>query len=769
MSQSTAPLHPSENTGVASSTEKIAMSTTGNKGIGTAQRNKASTNPIPRNTTHKEITDNTTDDASSSTRSQNNSARRSPVKPQPAVSPTAHRRPSSSTSAASSAMKFEKQYLMKKNRFQLLRKDLIDKQKLAQNLYNELSQLREKVIASGTKDPGKLDDLKIEIGSPKQVVSPVSVVQNDQEDTNEDKLPIGSEYVERLERQLQNIPQKTQDLCLDILNKQTELVAFVTAHLKPDTDESEGDNINVELTTQLEMQQRDYEKLQLCLEEAAVAEAKTIAEIVMDARDMIEKYEANRTKQKELKKVEDQKKLQSQLTSTVEELQMEKEKNNQVKERLRQAESQLQKARAKIRELEAHAVNDEGKIQVLQTNLKNLDTQMKQKDQAMESKMKDMQKTLKSSEALIIKVEKQRDSFETRLFELKEKMSSKENDTMSTIKELSEKLDAVTCELGMEREKKQQIEEAFVELEERYRQLEEKCNQVCELAEKNKDFTITEGNHSENEVRLFNELQEAKIQLETQKQMTMQLQQEKEEIVAVMHQAANHDSEQDSREKLAAKLVLKTNEMKNLVKQYLDLKKIAKNAQEKSGTLEKQLAEIQARVQSQTKEGGKAGLSAQAIELLQEVSDLRNNLAEVIQQKEELEDALTKKQLELEQRDHVMREQSKFLKVRDELLDILKGKTEQQNGELSNSDENNEYIDQVYKQIALKTEAIQELYATLKSKQMQIMRLEKMVKLMEDQQDRAQAQRTRLENRIAQLEVALQRNKEQRGKNFIHL
>lgn len=101
-------------------------------------------------------------------------------------------------------------------------------------------------------------------------------------------------------------------------------------------------------------------------------------------------------------------------------------------------------------------------------------------------------------------------------------------------------------------------------------------------------------------------------------------------------------------------------------------------------------------MQSQTKEGGKAGLSAQAIELLQEVSDLRNNLAEVIQQKEELEDALTKKQLELEQREHVMREQSKFLKVRDELLDILKGKTEQQNGELSNSDDN-EYIDQVFK------------------------------------------------------------------------
>jgi len=54
-----------------------------------------------------------------------------------------------------------------------------------------------------------------------------------------------------------------------------------------------------------------------------------------------------------------------------------------------------------------------------------------------------------------------------------------------------------------------------------------------------------------------------------------------------------------------------------------------------------------------------------------------------------------------------------------------------------------------------KTEAIQELYTTLEGKQMQVMRLEKLVKLLEDQQDRAQAQRTRLEHRIAQLEVSL--------------
>lgn len=137
---------------------------------------------------------------------------------------------------------------------------------------------------------------------------------------------------------------------------------------------------------------------------------------------------------------------------------------------------------------------------------------------------------------------------------------------------------------------------------------------------------------------------------------------------------------------------------------------IGQFSQEKNGMLERQLIDIQTRLHSQSMEGGKAGLNAHAIELQQQVSDLRNNLAEVIQQKEELETALSQKHLEVEQRDRVMREQSKFLKVRDELLDILKGKAQQENGELSNSNDNNEYLEQVIKKVFNDKISIKYLY-----------------------------------------------------------
>ena len=51
-------------------------------------------------------------------------------------------------------------------------------------------------------------------------------------------------------------------------------------------------------------------------------------------------------------------------------------------------------------------------------------------------------------------------------------------------------------------------------------------------------FYLPEGSHTENEVRLFNELQATKNELEAERQMNSKLQEEKEEIIAVMHQAA---------------------------------------------------------------------------------------------------------------------------------------------------------------------------------------------------------------------------------------
>ncbi|XP_017790384.1 PREDICTED: myosin-11-like, partial [Habropoda laboriosa] len=731
------------------------MSNPGSKGVLRPPRNKTPLNQSGRSSIYTDSVSNSTEDVSAGNKLYSNSARRTPGKSSVSPSPVSHKRPSSSLPAGST-LRPENQFTMKKRRYLLLRKELMDKQKAAQDLYNDMSQLREKLISNGARDPGKPEDLRLEVGSPKQIPPTPEISQVEEAELYIERLPAGIELLETLEDQLREIPRKSQDFSRDLLDKQSNFVAFVTSHLiNASEGKSETDEGSSEVIRQLEIHQKDYDGFGLRLHEIEVMEDNMIGEFAKYMRRLIDEYEHSRAKLKAVNAAEAQKELQAQLNETLEELQAEKEKNNQSRERLRQMETQLQKSRTKTKELEARAANDEGKIQQLQVNMKNMDGQMKQKDMTMEVRMKDMHKTMKNSEVLVNKVEKQRDSFEARLMELKEKMTNKENEAMATIKELSEKLNAITGEIGMETVKRQHAEEALAEFEERYKNLEEKSTRLCELAEKNKDFTITEGNHTENEVQLFNELRATREELEMQKQMMEKLEQEKEEIVAVMHQAASREEDEDSREKLAAKLVLKNNKLQNLMMQYQELKKVAKNAQERNGNLEKQLMEIQTRVHSQSMEGGKAGLSAHAIELQQQVSDLRNNLAEVIQQKENLETVLTQKQLELEQRDRVMREQNKFLKAKDELLYVIKGKVQEENGEQSNSDENNEYLEEAQKKF-------QDFYATLMNKQLQIFRLEQMVQLMEDHQDCAQAQRTRLEARIAELELSLQKKKEQR-------
>ncbi|XP_076294048.1 uncharacterized protein LOC143215641 [Lasioglossum baleicum] len=156
--------------------------------------------------------------------------------------------------------------------------------KAAQDAYNEASQLREKVIANGTKDPGKLDDLRIEVGSCKQH----GLSEPGQAATNDRKLDvIGSEFVERLGKQLQSIPQKSHNLRRDILNKQAELMTFVALRLKPNANEPDGDSANFEVVAQLETQQKDFESLKTCLEQAEAMEANIVEQILTDARGKI--------------------------------------------------------------------------------------------------------------------------------------------------------------------------------------------------------------------------------------------------------------------------------------------------------------------------------------------------------------------------------------------------------------------------------------------------------------------------------------------------
>ncbi|KAL2717078.1 myosin-10-like isoform X1 [Vespula squamosa] len=707
----------------------------------------------------------------STTDTPTNSTRRSTMK-------VTNKKPLNSITMAKQARDLENQYYVKKKRFVLLKRQLVQKQKTTQDLYEDISQLRDKMILNGAKDPGKLEELKIiEIDSSKIPIieSKVpQVVSNEQQAKNNktnnvpsinvnNNLNMDSEFIINLNNKLKEISKRYQDLCEEALRKHTFIVVSLEKNLEEENDESKKDT-NSEVLNHLESYRGDNTSLKTRLEEMKSVQLEAITELVKDTCNLYNEYDISRTRMKEFNDMlDDRKDIREQLSVLSEELQGEREKHNATKERRIQNEGQLQRARTKIRDLENKIACDETKIQQLLTQNKSLESQLKVKEQAMEQRLKDMQKTIRNSENLVSKMEKQRDSFEARLMELKETMNSKETTAENITKNMNDQMDAMIVEMNQEKEKRETAENELSMMQERYKELEATSQEMCKLLEQSKNFAITDGSHTENEIRLFNDLKLAREELEEQKGTILKLQQEKEEITAVMHQAANN-SEDESKDKLAAELMIKSKEIRDITMKRNHFQQITENLQKRNKLLEGQMQDIQNRLQVQIKEGGKAAVNAHVIELQQQISDLRNSLAETTAHTAELETALTQKQLELEQRDRIMREQSKFLKVRDELLSLLKGKEGHVGRNTSNDDdEHHKDIDEINKQIVAKTEAIQELYVTLENKQMQVLRLEKIVKQMEDHQDHAQAQRTRLENRIAQLELALQeKNKDQR-------
>ncbi|XP_070518827.1 paramyosin [Cardiocondyla obscurior] len=710
------------------------------------------------------------EETSSRISSNNNSARQPNIK---VVGMSSSRKPTNMVPVDKRHL--EVQYSSKRTRYANLKKILVDKQKVARDLYDEMSNLREKIIAAGGKDPGKIEELRsLQVECPKQR-TPTPAERSSQEDCTEQREPICMDEsvvigVSLLQSQLQSLCDRSQEICQRSLDESMSFASLVKHWLTESSRQDETGNALVPADySEVEARQvnlaRDNEAMRTQLDDLRTDQKNFVAEFATRSSKLCSEYDDYRERAKEERpNVDHGDLLHKQLTAALEELKTERDKASQGKDKTKMMELQLQKMRTRIRELEGHVANEEAKSQQMQSNVKSLEAQLKQKDQAMELRTKDIHKATKNSEVLVAKLEKQRDSSESRILELKEKMTCKEAEANTTIKELSAKFETMNSEFIEEREKRQQAESALNEMKERCKHLEEKSQLLCDLASQKSNNTAVTDKHTENEICLYNDLMAARAELERHMEKIEQLEKEKQEIVAVMHQAANYDNEDETKDRLAAELVAKTNDLQNLMLEHARLQKIARFAQERNEVLESQLSEIQHRLQARLKENGKTqGLDA--VELQQQISDLRNSLADVIQQNQELETTLTQKQLELEQRDRVMREQSKFLKVRDELLNLLKGKQ----ANMANSNESYEDIDEINKQIIAKTEAIQELYATLEGKQMQVMRLEKLVKLLEDQQDRAQAQRTRLEHRIAQLEVSLReksRNDNNRSRAF---
>jgi len=301
-------------------------------------------------------------------------------------------------------------------------------QKIAQELYDEIVTLREKIISIGGKDPGKLEDPRpLQFNFSKQ--NPLVLDEKSREPVPQpepicmdESVVIG---VSTLQNQLQDLCDRSQELCRNAVDEITSLVRFVKGRLtelyerQNEAEEAESVLPNIE-QVQLEqavcsLTDRSYEELKTRLEKLRSTQNDFLAEFAKKCSTLRNEYDSYRNRVNERPKTGDRTDMQHQLNLALEELKMERDRANQGRDRMRMTEIQMQKARVKIRDLENHLANEQTTSQQLQNNIRALELQLRQKDQTMEQRMRDMHKAMKSSEDLMAKMEKQRDSFESRL------------------------------------------------------------------------------------------------------------------------------------------------------------------------------------------------------------------------------------------------------------------------------------------------------------------------------------------------------------------
>ncbi|XP_069679169.1 putative leucine-rich repeat-containing protein DDB_G0290503 [Periplaneta americana] len=679
---------------------------------------------------------------------------------------------------------FEIQFLTKKKKLGVLKQELLEKQKSVLEIYSTLADIREKVLDATGKDLGPLEEIKlIDLGNMRDVLAqddPPPTMKHQTEGVNE-LIELSSDFMEKLEEKLQAIPDCYVEFCTNVLK--TRNTAFENL-LNMNGSNAEGDE--TKLHEHLEKCVHEGDDLFKQLEDTKATQTQAITELLSDIRNVMtvqistlenqtpSKHELSLQQKVDLLVVENTD-LTQKLKACVEELEAERDKGNVLKDRKSSMDLQLIAARQKLRDMEQKLSSDEGKVTQLQSQMKVLEGQLKIRETAFENKTKELTKINKIANDQVTKLEKQRESLELRVLDLKKSLTTKEEEAVAAITGLQNKINEVTQRLEEEHNLKLQLESELSISEQRMLEVEEKGRQLAEMAEKTKTIVVSgeESKHSEREVELWNELQSTKVLLKSAQDQINALKEEKDKFLETINKASE-DDENNLKEictKYGAELVQKDDKIKQLQDRIIELLDTVAKCQEQNVLLDKQMKDYQERIEAQS---GNSSINVQTqvqlSQLQQQVLDLEVTVSEAVHQNEQLEQALTQKQLEVEQRDRLMREQSKVLKVRDELIGLLKGKEQRQDEHInslqSDLDEREKKADKVNKEIATKAEELQELYSTLENKQIQVMRLEKLVKQMEEQQERAQAQRTRHEARIAQLEHALMEKRNQRGSKF---
>ncbi|CAH2091841.1 unnamed protein product [Euphydryas editha] len=477
-----------------------------------------------------------------------------------------------------------------------------------------------------------------------------------------------------------------------------------------------------------------------------------------------------RTTLSELREVQADSEIAKTLEETRRELEEERSAKLALKEKLATTESQLRQTRIRVSKMDRQLREAEASIASLTGTVKSLEDQSRQREVQLEARARKLKESLKTGEVTSSNLAQQRDSLQAEVNNLKEQIQSMTTQHKSEIQDFNKKLKEMTSVIEEQKHISQRETEQKVNLETLVREsqsaIEELKAKITELENSKPNPDLP----TEREMDLWAELQATKDTLRTAEEEMATCKMEKIRFLESLTKIAESENKVGMQQKLTSELLNKEEIIGKMQIQIRDLTKHSKLYEQKVNQYEQYIRDLQAHNRASAKcQETPNGNSYQ--DLQEEIMSIRMSLLDAVHRNEELSELLIQKEQQLEQQDKTSRAQARVIKVREELINMLKNKETEQSRELTELQQDLEHrmkiVDEVNKQIAAKADEIQELFSTLENKQQQIHRLEKIVLALEEQQRRAQAQRTRHEEKIAALEHELAASGNRRERKFL--
>lgn len=289
-------------------------------------------------------------------------------------------------------------------------------QKNATELYMEMSQLRDKLIAKSGKDPGKVEPINFTLGGtdhlPTSVSSEGRQLDGSGERVSGANIPLTNEFLSTVISKIRELPKRFFDLCSEMLRHRTEIIASLTKI------ENSKEKVEMEsaIVKELESLKSETVTLESRVEGAQKVNETSITETIEKLSTLWSELESSNEKilQFETNNAGVHKEISTKLDNAMKEKKLAEVECGRLKEREISLESELQKLRTKLRETETRIGEGDQKISRLQNHVKSLESQLKQKDSNADKQLKDLEKSLKSSQSLLSKTEKQRECLESK-------------------------------------------------------------------------------------------------------------------------------------------------------------------------------------------------------------------------------------------------------------------------------------------------------------------------------------------------------------------